>query len=226
MMDSLSVSYGSPCPTVDEAAVSSFPTRSCGERKMSAEWKEVRRSFHGGACGAFLHMLHHVKLSRTAVRVFVIEFGSFLAIAGGFTSYLAGDKLVGNGGLLLGVAGIITAITPIVQGWLAGMREERKQKLERHAIVSRVHGNQFTIELMKAEVDELHKSVTFKRDLIERQQMLIEIMIRKIALIEGATGKESEDHGLAEMISEQNRRLMEHDISRGNVGSKKSSEAN
>ena len=117
----------------------------------------------------------------------VIEGGSVLAITGGLLSYIHGDTVVGNGGLLLGIAGIITAAAPILQGWLIALREERKQRLERLEIPGKMRENEAAICVLRDEVTDLHESVRFKRDLIEQQQKVISILVARVGTIEVAT---------------------------------------
>lgn len=206
MINAPSVQCGSPYQTIDRAALSSFTTRGCGNSKMFAQWERGGSVALGSMPLATL--LSRIKFSRPPLRILVIESGSFLAIAGGLTSYLSGDSIVGGGGLWVGLAGVITALTPIIQGWLTNMREERKQKLERHSIVNKVQGNQLTIDLMQQELNELHKSLTFKREIIEKQQILIEVLVCRVAKIEEVAGVDREGDSLVNVLFEKSRELI------------------
>lgn len=208
MINAPSVQCGSPYQTIDRAALSSFTTRGCGNSKMFAQWVSSRGPVLGGPYSAIVYSLRNINFSRPPLRILVIESGSFLAIAGGLTSYLSGDSIVGGGGLWVGLAGVITALTPIIQGWLTNMREERKQKLERHSIVNKVQGNQLTIDLMQQELNELHKSLTFKREMIEKQQILIEVLVCRVAKIEEVAGVDREGDSLVNVLFEKSRELI------------------
>lgn len=141
--------------------------------------------FHGG-------LLSKGTFTRGPVSFYMIEGGSILAIAGGLLSYVHGDTLMGNGGLLVGIAGLITAATPIIQGWIVSMREERKQKLDRLEIPNKIRENEIALVMMKEELAELQKSLTFKRELIEQQQRTISVLVSRVGSIEVVAAKAAE----------------------------------
>lgn len=205
MPNTSNLTLSSSCSVMSKTDVSSLSIGDCGDNRLFAKWIAPGSVTFGSM--PITNILSRMRPSGPYVHFLIIEGGSILAIVGGLLSYFNGNSVVGNSGLLMGIAGIITALTPIIQGWLSGMREERKQKMERHAIANRVHGNQFTIELMKVELDDLRKSVTFKREIIERQQALIEALVRKVSTIETVSGVQA-DNAAATLI-EQNRRLLE-----------------
>jgi hypothetical protein len=75
----------------------------------------------------------------------VVELGSLVAMALGFQTFVEGNGVVGNSGLLVGIAGIVTALVPIRQAWIASMLAERREKFERNQMRDAMHANSFAV---------------------------------------------------------------------------------